>query len=98
MCIRIFEQDPYVFEFEAVVTSVNDDWISIDATAFYPGGGGQVNDLGRICGLDVTDVKINTNQVIFCRVRLIKGVFVGICKGFDLKSEYISIILISSTF
>jgi len=57
MCIRIFEQDPYVFEFEATVTSVDRDTVTLDATAFYPGGGGQVNDLGKICGLAVKDVK-----------------------------------------
>ena len=56
MVIRIYERDAYVFEFEAAVTSVDKEWISLDATAFYPGGGGQMNDLGMICGLPVTDV------------------------------------------
>jgi len=63
MCIRIFEQDPYVFEFEAAVTSVDGDMITLDATAFYPGGGGQVNDLGKICGLAVKDVKEKGNDI-----------------------------------
>ena len=64
MNIRIFEQDPYVFEFEASVTSVNGDVITLDATAFYPGGGGQVNDLGRICGLDVKSVEEKGNDIL----------------------------------
>jgi len=64
MSIRIFEQDPYVFEFEASVTSVNGDIITLDATAFYPGGGGQVNDLGRMCGLDVKNVEEKGNDIL----------------------------------
>jgi len=64
MSIKIFEQDPYVFEFEASVTSVNGDVITLDATAFYPGGGGQVNDLGKICGLDVKNVEEKGNDIL----------------------------------
>ncbi|MDR0778434.1 MAG: alanyl-tRNA editing protein [Methanomassiliicoccaceae archaeon] len=64
MLIRIYEQDAYVFEFEGKVTSVDNDWVSLDATAFYPGGGGQVNDLGMICGLKVTDVKMKGDDIL----------------------------------
>ena len=64
MCIMIFEQDAYVFEFEASVTSADKDWVSLDATAFYPGGGGQVHDLGKICGLGVTEVRRKGDDVI----------------------------------
>ena len=62
--LRIYEQDAYVFEFEGTVTSVDGDWVSLNATAFYPGGGGQVNDTGRICGLEVTDVKVKGDDVV----------------------------------
>ncbi|MCL2607550.1 MAG: alanyl-tRNA editing protein [Methanomassiliicoccaceae archaeon] len=62
--IRIYERDAYVFEFEADVTSTDGDWISLNATAFYPGGGGQVNDLGKICGLDVKDVRADGDNVL----------------------------------
>ena len=64
MGIRIYEQDAYVFEFEGTVTSSDGEWITMDITAFYPGGGGQVNDLGRICGLDVTEVKDKDGEVV----------------------------------
>ncbi|MCL2785959.1 MAG: DHHA1 domain-containing protein [Methanomassiliicoccaceae archaeon] len=64
MSIRIYEQDAYVFEFEAAVTVTNGEWIALDITAFYPGGGGQTNDLGRICGLDVTDVKNDGDEIL----------------------------------
>jgi alanyl-tRNA synthetase len=62
--IRIYEQDAYVFEFEGTVTSVDGDWVSLNATAFYPGGGGQVNDTGMICGLKVTDVRAKGEDII----------------------------------
>ena len=64
MVIRIYERDAYVFEFEAAVTSVDSEWVTLDATAFYPGGGGQVNDLGEICGLKVTDVAAKGDDII----------------------------------
>ncbi|MDR2866626.1 MAG: alanyl-tRNA editing protein [Methanomassiliicoccaceae archaeon] len=66
MMIRIYERDAYVFEFEGTVTSVDDDWVSLNATAFYPGGGGQVSDRGTICGLDVTDVKAVDDVIMHC--------------------------------
>lgn len=56
MTDRIFRRDGYVFEFEANVVSAKGDEIVLDSTAFYPGGGGQVCDLGHIRGLRVTDV------------------------------------------
>jgi len=62
--IKIYEQDAYVSEFEGTVTSVNGEWISLNATAFYPGGGGQTNDLGKICGLDVVDVKQKDDDIL----------------------------------
>jgi len=64
MVIRIYEQDAYVFEFEASVTSVDKEKITLDATAFYPGGGGQMNDLGTICGLKVTEVTEKGDDIV----------------------------------
>lgn len=52
-----------MFEFEGTVTSADAEWISLDITAFYPGGGGQMNDLGKICGLDVTEVKVKGDEI-----------------------------------
>ena len=63
MSVRIYEQDAYVFEFEGTVTEKDGDRITLDVTAFYPGGGGQTNDIGKICGLDVTDVSVKGNEV-----------------------------------
>ena len=64
MVIRIYERDAYVFEFEASVTSVDKEWMTLDATAFYPGGGGQMNDLGTICGLKVTEVMTKGDDIV----------------------------------
>lgn len=55
----LYYQDAYLKEFDAVVTAVSaaDDAadgalrVALDRTAFYPGGGGQPNDEGRLqCG------------------------------------------------
>ncbi len=57
MTVRLYQRDPYLFEFESRVEEKDGDWIRLDGTAFYPGGGGQARDKGRIHGLDVSDVE-----------------------------------------
>ncbi len=42
----IYQTDSYVREFEALVTAVDGNAVALDRTAFYPGGGGQPNDVG----------------------------------------------------
>ena len=44
----LYQTDSYVQEFEAVVTAVDGQALALDRTAFYPGGGGQPHDLGRL--------------------------------------------------
>ena len=48
MTALIYLQDAYVREFAALVTSVSDQGIVLDQTAFYPGGGGQPSDRGSL--------------------------------------------------
>lgn len=48
MTIEIHQTDAYAREFEAVVERVEDDSVALDRTAFYPGGGGQPADRGRL--------------------------------------------------
>ncbi len=48
MTALIYLQDAYVREFTAVVTSISDQGIALDQTAFYPGGGGQPSDMGSL--------------------------------------------------
>jgi misacylated tRNA(Ala) deacylase len=40
--------DNYLREFDAVVTSVGEDYVVLDRTAFYPEGGGQSTDFGML--------------------------------------------------
>jgi misacylated tRNA(Ala) deacylase len=44
----LFYQDAYLREFEARVVAVGPEGIELDRTAFYPGGGGQPCDVGRV--------------------------------------------------
>jgi len=56
MANRLYYLDPYLKEFEATVVGVKSDKIFLDRTCFYPGGGGQQNDLGEIEGMRVSEV------------------------------------------
>ena len=64
MTEELFRQDGYVSEFEAQVIEVKGDWVKLDGTAFYPGGGGQVCDTGQIGGVRVTEVKYEGKDII----------------------------------
>lgn len=48
MTEALYHTDAYLKEFDAVVTAVDGNRLVLDRTAFYPGGGGQPNDLGAI--------------------------------------------------
>ena len=53
----LFESDPYLTHFDAIVEKVDGDWVALDRTAFFPGGGGQDMDAGWIGDLEVVEVK-----------------------------------------
>ncbi len=44
----LYQFDAYLKEFDAVVTAVDGNAVALDRTAFYPGGGGQPHDRGRL--------------------------------------------------
>jgi misacylated tRNA(Ala) deacylase len=46
MTEALYHADSYLREFSATVVSVVDNGVVLDRTAFYPGGGGQPNDVG----------------------------------------------------
>ena len=48
MTEHLYSRDSYVQEFEAVVTAASGQAVALDRTAFYPGGGGQPNDVGTL--------------------------------------------------
>lgn len=58
--IRLFKENVYKKEAEAVITSLS--WqegkfiLTLDQTIFFPEGGGQTCDLGTIAGFEVSDV------------------------------------------
>ena len=56
MVEKLYYSDPYLKHFDAIVTNAKGDKIFLDGTAFYPGGGGQQNDLGAIEGKNVKEV------------------------------------------
>lgn len=49
---KAYYEDSYLKELTAIVTAVNDEWIELDATIFYPLGGGQPGDTGVLTGPD----------------------------------------------
>jgi misacylated tRNA(Ala) deacylase len=48
MTVALYYDNAYLAEFDAEVVAVEDDRIRLDRTAFYPGGGGQPADTGRL--------------------------------------------------
>jgi misacylated tRNA(Ala) deacylase len=48
MTTPLYHTDAYLREFDAVAVAVEGGAIALDQTAFYPGGGGQPNDVGTI--------------------------------------------------
>jgi len=46
----LYQTDAYLKTFEATVEAVDGSKVALDATAFYPGGGGQPCDLGLLAG------------------------------------------------
>lgn len=65
----LYQTDSYLSTFAAAVVAVNPDEnaVALDRTAFYPGGGGQPDDRGALCGqgktLAVTRVKRQGGRV-----------------------------------
>ena len=63
MTVRLYGNMPYQSEFEAIVERVDGDWIILDKTCFYPGGGGQDPDIGTLDGLGVVEVKAEKDVI-----------------------------------
>ena len=68
--VRLFDQDSHLYTFEATVLSAEagktPDTLSVvlDATAFFPEGGGQYADPGSLAGCPVTDVQEKDGIII----------------------------------
>ncbi|WP_062356803.1 alanyl-tRNA editing protein [Bacillus kwashiorkori] len=64
----LYYTSPLTYEWKTEITSIsqqnNHYHITLAASAFYPTGGGQPCDLGKINGIDVLDVFIENGEVI----------------------------------
>lgn len=64
---KLFYSDQYIKDFTAEIESTkevdNKYHITLDKTAFFPGGGGQHGDLGTIDNINVIDVYEENNQI-----------------------------------
>ena len=53
----LYLRDAYLRSFSATVTALRDGCVALDRSAFYPTGGGQPHDTGRLGAGAVTDVR-----------------------------------------
>ena len=78
MTRKLYYEDCHLAEFTARVISCeasDKGWlIQLDATAFYPEGGGQACDLGRLDDVPVLDVRERDQQIVhLCQAPLTPG-------------------------
>lgn len=70
---KLYYKDAYIKEFDAKVLKCEkcDEGykIILDRTAFFPEAGGQPCDLGKISDVDVFDVQIDKNEVVYHYVK-----------------------------
>lgn len=69
----LFQTDAYVQNFSATVTAQVDGGVVLDRTAFYPGGGGQPNDVGTLAAGEQTWVVHKMGKVDGEIVHFIQG-------------------------
>ena len=72
MAAKLYLEDPYLREFDAEVLTSTDGWCALSRTAFYPGGGGQPPDRGRLLAggeaLPVAEVREDEAGEVWHRV------------------------------
>jgi misacylated tRNA(Ala) deacylase len=62
--ILLYREDPYLRSCEATVLAVRENVIELDRTVFYPLGGGQPGDTGRIGALRVIDARKSESESV----------------------------------
>ena len=97
MTRKLYYEDSHLVRFESRVTGCEQTekgWaVTLEATAFYPEGGGQACDLGALNGIAVTDVQERGEEVVhYCAAPLEVGAAVeGIIdygRRFDLMQQH----------
>ena len=65
---KLFYEDPHLTRFSAAVTGCEKCekgyLVTLDATAFYPEGGGQACDIGTLGGVNVLDVQEKEGEIL----------------------------------
>jgi misacylated tRNA(Ala) deacylase len=59
----LYLRDAYLRTFDAKVLDVDEQRVALDRTAFYPTGGGQPHDTGRLSDAKVVEVRKDGDQV-----------------------------------
>lgn len=95
MTRKLYYEDPMLARFTAAVTGCQEapgGWaVTLDATAFYPEGGGQPWDLGRLGGAAVLEVREAGHEVVHLVDRPLSGTVEGIIdwpRRFDLMQQH----------
>jgi len=67
MTEQIYNSDAYKKELKSKIIEINEDHVVLDKTIFFPGGGGQPNDLGSISSgetdRDITNVSWKNGKI-----------------------------------
>ena len=73
---KLYWENSYIREFKATVVGIEDKYIILDRTAFYPQGGGEVGDVGTIDSIDVLNT-IKRDDTIYHEMEDISSFYVG---------------------
>lgn len=95
MTRKLYYEDSDLQTFQANVVSCRQTdkgyAVILDATAFYPEGGGQACDLGKLNGIDVLDVQEQGEDVVHLCREPVSGTVEGIIdwnRRFDLMQQH----------
>lgn len=93
MTRKLYWEDPYIKEFDAVVSRSDGNRLVLDQTAFYATSGGQLNDTGKIISggkeYGVADVKEENGEIVHTLDRDFEGAAGSAARGIlDWQRRY----------